>query len=59
VPQNLIVGSFEKATEQGVPRSANVPALLMGYTFADVEVDRLAISAESAPSCKRDSSRFD
>jgi hypothetical protein len=37
VPQNFNVGSFEQATEQGVPRSANVPgnALLMGYKFKD------------------------
>jgi hypothetical protein len=40
VPQTVSIGSFETATEHGVPRSANVPgtALLMGYPFRDTDL---------------------
>jgi hypothetical protein len=40
VPQTVSIGSFEAATEMGVPKSANVPgtALLMGYPFRDTDL---------------------
>jgi hypothetical protein len=40
VPQNAEVGSFEEATELGVPKSANIPGngLLVGYRFRDYDL---------------------
>ena len=40
VPQNAEIGSFEEATELGVPRSANIPGngLIVGYRFRDYDL---------------------
>jgi hypothetical protein len=40
VPQNVQVASFERATELGVPKGANLPgdALLLGYRFDDYDL---------------------
>lgn len=40
VPQNVAVASFERATELGVPKGANLPgdALLLGYRFDDYDL---------------------
>jgi hypothetical protein len=40
VPQNVAIPSFERATELGVPRGANVPgdALLLAYRFDDFDL---------------------
>src|ERR1700757_2726547 len=40
VPQNVAVPSFERSTELGVPRGANVPgdASLLGYRFEDFDL---------------------
>lgn len=38
VPQDMRIGSFEKATDLGVPRSASTPnALPLGYMFEDMD----------------------
>ncbi|WP_225346443.1 hypothetical protein [Mycobacterium intracellulare] len=39
VPQDMTVGSFEEATDLGVPKSAAPPAALpLGYTFKDLDL---------------------
>lgn len=39
VPQDMQTGSFEEATELGVPKSASSPtALALGYTFKDFDL---------------------
>ncbi|WP_236595293.1 hypothetical protein [Mycobacterium intracellulare] len=39
VPQDMTVGSFEEATDLGVPKSAAPPsALPLGYTFKDLDL---------------------
>lgn len=39
VPQDMTVGSFEEATDLGVPKSAAPPsALPLGYTFRDLDL---------------------